>query len=175
MSCSLAPSNSPALSPSMSLFRNNTLIVSPSHEAVNLSLTRLKPSSSPSSPCSPYRLLLQKPPSGSLSDSGSTAGLGPRSASAILKRKRPTRLDIPMATTAFHFGVPATPCEVMREVEREECGYTVYCKRGRREVMEDRFSASVKLQGDSKQVILWFLIGPYLNIWTLDLFYVWMK
>ncbi|XP_012442814.2 probable protein phosphatase 2C 25 [Gossypium raimondii] len=162
MSCSLALANSPALSPPMSLFRDNSPIISPSPEALNLSLTHLKPSSSPSSPCSPFRLRLQKPPSGSLlsssvstsassSDSGSTAGLGPRPASAILKRKRPTRLDIPMATTALHFGVPATPCAVMREVEREGCGYSVYCKRGRREVMEDRFSASVKLQGDCKQ------------------------
>ncbi|KAK8296275.1 hypothetical protein V6Z12_D05G114200 [Gossypium hirsutum] len=162
MSCSLALANSPAVSPPMSLFRDNSPIISPSPEALNLSLTHLKPSSSPSSPCSPFRLRLQKPTSGSLlsssvstsassSDSGSTAGLGTRSASAILKRKRPTRLDIPMATTALHFGVPATPCTVMIEVEREGCGYSVYCKRGRREVMEDRFSASVKLQGDCKQ------------------------
>jgi serine/threonine protein phosphatase PrpC len=35
------------------------------------------------------------------------------------------------------------------EVEREE--YSVYCKKGRREAMEDRYSAALNLQGDSKQ------------------------
>ncbi|XP_022730928.1 probable protein phosphatase 2C 25 [Durio zibethinus] len=169
MSCSVAVSNSPVFSPSSSLFCNKTSIISPSSEALNLTLTHLKPSSSPaspspSSPSSPFRLRLQKTPSGSLlsssfsaskstssSGSDSTAGLGLGSVSTILKRKRPARLDIPVATTAMCFGVPATPCEVRREVEREGDGYSVYCKRGRREAMEDRFSASVKLQGDSKQ------------------------
>ncbi|XP_021278898.1 probable protein phosphatase 2C 25 [Herrania umbratica] len=170
MSCSVAVSNSPVFSPSSSLFFNKTSIISPSPDALNLTLTHLKPSSSPaspspSSPSSPFRLRLQKPPPGSLlssssssastssssSGSGSTAGLGPGSVSTILKRKRPARLDIPVATTAMCFGVPTTPCEVRREVEREGDGYTVYCKRGRREAMEDRFSASVKLQGGSKQ------------------------
>ncbi|KAK8551007.1 hypothetical protein V6N13_119502 [Hibiscus sabdariffa] len=162
MSCSLAISSSPVPSPSMSLFCNKPSIISSSPEALNLSLAHLKPSPSPSSPspsspCSPFRLRLQKTPSGSLlsssasTDSGSTVGLGPGSVSTILKRKRPTRLDIPVATTALRFGVPTTPCEVGREVEREGYGYSVYCKRGRRDAMEDRFAASVKLQGDSKQ------------------------
>ncbi|XWS74361.1 hypothetical protein CRYUN_Cryun02cG0208700 [Craigia yunnanensis] len=167
MSCSVAVSNSPVFSPSSSLFCNKTSIISPSPEALNLTLTHLKPSSSPaspapSSPSSPFRLRLQKPPPGSLlsssssaskssCSSGSTAGLGPGSVSTILKRKRPARLDIPVATTTMCFGVPATPCEVRREVEMEGDGYFVFCKRGRRETMEDRFSASVKLQGDSKQ------------------------
>ncbi|XP_022754390.1 probable protein phosphatase 2C 25 [Durio zibethinus] len=168
MSCSVAVSNSPVFSPSSSLFCNKASIISPSSEALNLTLTHLKPSSSPaspvpSSPSSPFRLRLQKPPPGSLLSSsssastssssgpGSTAGLGPGSVSTILKRKRPARLDIPVGTMAMYFGVPATPCDVRREVEREGDGYSVYCKRGRREAMEDRFSASVKLQGDSKQ------------------------
>ncbi|XP_022752915.1 probable protein phosphatase 2C 25 [Durio zibethinus] len=158
MSCSVAVSNSPGFSPSSSLFFNKTSIISPSSEALNLPSTHLKTSSSPASPLpsSPFRLWLQKPPPGSLlssssSASRSTAGLGPCSVSTILKRKRPARLDIPVATTAVCLGVPATPCEVRREVEIEGDGYSVYCKRGRREAMEDRFSASVKLQGDSKQ------------------------
>ncbi|XVE79826.1 hypothetical protein DITRI_Ditri14bG0087600 [Diplodiscus trichospermus] len=162
MSCSVAVSNSPVFSPSSSFFCNKTSIISPSAEALNLTFPHLKPSSSPasSSPSSPFRLRLQNPPLGSIlstsaasspsssSVSGSAAVLGP---STILKRKRPARLDIPIATTAVSFGIPGTPCEVRREVEREEDGYSVYCKRGRREAMEDRFSASVKLQGDSKQ------------------------
>ena len=66
------------------------------------------------------------------------------------------------------FGVPATPCEVRREVEMEGDGYSVYCKRGRREAMEDRFSASVKLQGDSKQVFSWFLAFSFLLFILFD-------
>ncbi|KAE8687288.1 putative protein phosphatase 2C 25 [Hibiscus syriacus] len=168
MSCSVAVCNSPVFSPLSSLFCTKTSIISPSPEALNLSLTQLNTSSSshaspsPSSPSSPFRIRLQKPPSGSLLSSSasapssslvssSAAGLGPGSVSTILKRKRPARLDIPVATTAVCFGVPATPCEVLRELEREGDGYSVYCKRGRREAMEDRFSASVELQGDSKQ------------------------
>ncbi|XVF68499.1 hypothetical protein PTKIN_Ptkin11bG0007300 [Pterospermum kingtungense] len=166
MSCSVAVSNSPVFSPSSSFFCNKTSILSPTPEALNLTLTHLKPSSSspsspsPSSPSSPFRLRLQKPPSGSFLSSSSSASTPPSSSvsgsttgavSAILKRKRPARLDIPVATAALCFGVPATPCELGREVEREGDGYSVYCKRGRREAMEDRFSASVKLQGDSKQ------------------------
>lgn len=56
---------------------------------------------------------------------------------------------------ALSFGVPATPATGARDIvaeEREEYGYSVYCKRGRREAMEDRYSASVGIHGDSKQV-----------------------
>lgn len=43
--------------------------------------------------------------------------------------------------------------ETREEVEAERDGwYSVYCKRGRREVMEDRYSAVVNLKGDPKQV-----------------------
>lgn len=184
MSCSVAVSNSPVFSPSSSIFCNKASILSPTSDALNLTLTHLKPSSSPASPCpsspsSPFRLRLQKPPSGSFllsssastpstsSVSGSTAGLGPGSVSAILKRKRPARLDIPVASSALCFGVPATPCELGSEVEREGDGYFVYCKKGRREAMEDRFSASVKLQGDSKQVFSWFLAFCFFLFITL--------
>ncbi|KAE8688521.1 putative protein phosphatase 2C 25 [Hibiscus syriacus] len=153
MSCSVAVCNSPVFSPSSSLFCTKTSIISPSPEALNSSLTHLKTSSSspasPSpSPSSPFRIRLQKPPSGSLLSSSNSVPSS-SSVSTILKRKRPARLDIPVATTSF--GVPATPCEVARDLEREGDGYSVYCKRGRREAMEDRFSASVELQGDSKQ------------------------
>ncbi|KAE8712738.1 putative protein phosphatase 2C 25 [Hibiscus syriacus] len=48
-------------------------------------------------------------------------------------------------------GIPATPCETSRELESQGDGYSVYCKRGRREAKEDRFSASIELQGDSKK------------------------
>lgn len=43
------------------------------------------------------------------------------------------------------------------EVDRD--GYSVYCKRGRREVMEDRYSAVVNLQGDPKQAFFGIFDG----------------
>ncbi|MBA0761982.1 hypothetical protein Gotri_024544, partial [Gossypium trilobum] len=175
MSCSVAVSNSPAFSPSSSLFLNKTPIISPSTEALNLTLTHLKTSSSPASPSpspsSPFRLRLPKPPPVSLlssssasnsspsSGSGSAPGLGSGPVSTVLKRKRPARLEIPVATEAMSLGIPATPCEVGKELEREGDGYSVYCKRGRREAMEDRFSASVELQGDTKQAIFGIFDG----------------
>ncbi|KAG6631207.1 hypothetical protein I3843_13G062500 [Carya illinoinensis] len=161
MSCSVAVSNSPVFSPSSSLFYNKNSILSPSHEAINLTLTHLKPSSStsssslssPSSPSSPFRLRLPKPPSGFSSSSVSVSGTSSSSSTSpntVLKRKRPTRLDIPVAPLSF--SVPATPSAAAREVVEEEGdGYSVYCKRGRREAMEDRYSAVLNVQGDSKQ------------------------
>jgi len=55
---------------------------------------------------------------------------------------------------ATSFVAPGTPSVAAREVVEEEGdGYSVYCKRGRREAMEDRYSAVLNVQGDSKQVI----------------------
>jgi hypothetical protein len=69
-----------------------------------------------------------------------------------LKRKRPTRLDIPVCSS-LAFGVPATPSAVARDVvEAEGDGYSVYCKRGRREYMEDRFTAGDNLRGEHNLV-----------------------
>lgn len=55
-------------------------------------------------------------------------------------------------------GAAATPSasvtvamDVMAE-EREKYGYSVYCKRGRRESMEDRYSTMLNIDGDPKQV-----------------------
>lgn len=73
-----------------------------------------------------------------------------QSAATILKRKRPARLNIPVASMSFVAPV-TTPMEGRREIEREGDGYSVYCKRGRREAMEDRYSAVLNLQGDPKQ------------------------
>jgi len=164
MSCSVAVSNSPVFSPSSSLFCNKS-------ETLTLSLSHLKPSStttstssssssSPSpcsSPSSPFCLRLPKLPLvfTSNKDSGSQND-------AVLKRKRPTRLNIPVSEHAFC--VPATPSAVARDVvEAEGDGYSVYCKRGRREYMEDRYTAGVNLRGENNLVrnfftFLFFLI-----------------
>ena len=72
----------------------------------------------------------------------------------MLKRKRPTRLNIPVAS--FNVSVDrSTPRMVedrWKEVVEEGEGYSVYCKRGKREAMEDRFKACVDFNGQNKQV-----------------------
>ncbi|KAM7479140.1 hypothetical protein LguiA_027353 [Lonicera macranthoides] len=68
----------------------------------------------------------------------------------LLKRKRPARLDIMVANLGF-CSVSAMPSEAKeRRVENEGDWYYVYCKRWRREAMEDRYSALV----NDKQVRL---------------------
>ncbi|XP_030969548.1 probable protein phosphatase 2C 25 [Quercus lobata] len=163
---SVAVSNSPVFSPSSSLFCNKTSIITASPEALTLTLSHLKPSpcssssSAPSSPSSPFRLRFPKPPTGlsSSSSSVSVSTSGSSSPNSVLKRKRPARLDIPVASMCF--GAPATPSMAAREVVEEEAnGYSVYCKRGRREAMEDRYSALLNLQGDSKQAFFGIFDG----------------
>ncbi|KAF5727325.1 phosphatase 2C family protein [Tripterygium wilfordii] len=163
---SVVVSNSPVFSsPSSSFFRNNieTLAVTLSH----LKSTQSPTASSPLSPFSPLRVRLQKPPvsipSSSLAStsvSGSRFGAG--SPQALLKRKRPARLDIPAVDMGL--GAPETPAAGGRileevEMEREGYGYSVYSKRGRRAAMEDRFSATVGVQGDSKQALFGIFDG----------------
>jgi len=152
MSCSVAVSNSPVFSPSSSLFCNKseTLTLSLSHLKPSSTTTTTSSSSSSPSPCSspssPFCLRLPKLPLvfTSNKDSGSQND-------AVLKRKRPTRLNIPVSEHAFC--VPATPSAVARDVvEAEGDGYSVYCKRGRREYMEDRYTAGVNLRGENNLV-----------------------
>lgn len=161
MSCAVAVSGSPVFSPSrVSLLCKSasspetlTLIGSPS------TLTS-SPSSSLSSPSSFRLRYLQKqasgfrackidacvvesdPPSTSLASSSS-------SSSTVLKRKRPARIDIP--TSSLSFATAAKVPEGPTEVEIETSRFSVFCKKGRREAMEDRHVAVVDLQGDAKQ------------------------
>lgn len=74
------------------------------------------------------------------------------SSSVILKRKRPLRIEIPVAPVIVPAGEKIEAAERVDEVEIEGEEYAVYCKRGRRGQMEDRYSAVVGLEGDSKQV-----------------------
>ncbi|XP_059660886.1 probable protein phosphatase 2C 25 [Cornus florida] len=151
MSCTVAISSSPVFSPSRvssSLFCKSSSISS-SPETISQS-----PSSS--SPSSPLRLRLLKPPplSGlarASTDGGSLSSSSSLSSPTLQKRKRPMRLDIPIASWSFAGGCPATPSAAEESVEVERDGYSVYCKRGRREAMEDRYSAALDLQGDPKQ------------------------
>ncbi|XP_054819749.1 probable protein phosphatase 2C 25 [Prosopis cineraria] len=141
MSCSIAVPTSP------SLFCNNMNSL-------------ISPPSSPPSSC--FRLLkppiaLPAPPSPSVSTSApSSSSSSPTN--SLLKRKRPARLDIPVASLAF--GAPATPSAASRDfMEAEGNGFSVYCKRGKREFMEDRYSTAVNLQGKQNQAFFGIFDG----------------
>lgn len=76
---------------------------------------------------------------------------------SVLKRKRPARLDIPLTSGITNGpGLKTMPCgdDRLDEVEVDGEGYSVYCKRGKRgSVMEDRYSALVDVNGQSKQAL----------------------
>ncbi|KAL0923015.1 hypothetical protein M5K25_007057 [Dendrobium thyrsiflorum] len=76
----------------------------------------------------------------------------------LLKRKRPTRLDIPMSELpAFE---PPVDSDGRREVEAESARYSVYCKRGRKRVeMEDRHSAALDLCGNPQMAFFGIFDG----------------
>ncbi|XWS56748.1 hypothetical protein CRYUN_Cryun09bG0112200 [Craigia yunnanensis] len=71
-------------------------------------------------------------------------------APSVVNRKRPARIEIP-TPMAVKLGFAAETPRGEEEVQVEGEGYYVYCKRGRRGKMEDRYSAVIDLNGDSKQ------------------------
>ncbi|RZC78048.1 hypothetical protein C5167_002246 [Papaver somniferum] len=76
--------------------------------------------------------------------------------SAVPKRHRPARIDIPVVPSSFLAletpkGNDINGIITRREIEVEEEEFSVYCKKGRKAAMEDRYSASVGLLGDPKQ------------------------
>ncbi|KAJ6357538.1 hypothetical protein OIU78_005398 [Salix suchowensis] len=124
MSCSIAPT-----------IPNSPIFQSPRHPSIFC-----KPCPSPSiihgpqSPASSSSLPL--PPSLLSSFSSSS----PKSPLAL------------RGVSGFSLEIPKGEKERMEVVEFEGDGYSVYCKRGRRGgIMEDRYSASVDVNGDSKQ------------------------
>ncbi|KAI3526261.1 hypothetical protein L1887_05507 [Cichorium endivia] len=151
--CTVAISNSPVFSPSSRVSSSIFCKSSPD----SLTLTH-SPTASSSSPKSSFKFRLQKPPPPTSGLIRASNDDGPTSCSStsptFLKRKRPTRLAIPIAPLSFSAD-QSTPCAVAedrwKEVEVEGEGYSVYCKRGKREVMEDRFKAQVELCGENKQ------------------------
>ncbi|XP_058182705.1 probable protein phosphatase 2C 2 [Rhododendron vialii] len=112
--------------------------------------------SSPTSPLSPLTLRLNNQPEdepvfSSSSTTTTTLLTTATSGPALMKRKRPAMIEIP--SLALSFAATEAPAEVgpMDEVEVDGEGYYVCCKRGKRRAMEDRYSAVVNSQGDSKQ------------------------
>ncbi|PSS34464.1 Protein like [Actinidia chinensis var. chinensis] len=126
------------------------------------------PSSSPSTP--PY-----SSPSSSLSSSSASplsslalrinrqatdaVVCGTLNSPTLLKRKRPAGIEIPIAPLGFPAVETPAGADRMSEVQFEGDGYSVYCKKGRRRAMEDRYSAVVDLQGDSKQAFFGIFDG----------------
>lgn len=130
MSCSVAVSNSSVFSlSSSSHYYTKSSIISSSSEPLTLALPILNSPSTTSS-CSSH-------------------------SSPVLKRKRPTKLHIPVVSSLTIDVLPVvpSPSSAKNVVEVEGCGFSVYCKRGSRKHMEDRYSASVDLHGEPNQVI----------------------
>ncbi|XP_043723981.1 probable protein phosphatase 2C 25 [Telopea speciosissima] len=153
MSCAVA--SFPLVSPQSSLFCKITTTTS-SSDTISLASTCGSPSSSSSpscsSPSSPFRMRFQK------SWSCFRASKMEISEPTVLKRKRPTKIDIPISALSLMAATPVLE-EVQREVEFEKDGVSVYCKKGRREAMEDRYSAVFDLQGDPKQAFFGIFDG----------------
>lgn len=123
---------------------------------MNLNVSLQTPSTPP---LSPLGFRLQK------SQSQSPVSKSP--SSLILKRKRPLRIEIPAAPAIVPVGEKIDAAERVDEVEIEGEEYAVYCKRGRRGQMEDRYSAVVGLEGDSKQVCYRY-IYLYVYVYVLN-------
>ena len=106
-------------------------------------------SSSPRSVSSPRKLHVSaSSPSLLPSTPQLPPSVSPLAVDTVLKRKRPARINVTQSIDFIGFGFEQP--EVMEEEEEE---YSVYCKRGRRRIaVEDRFSATVGIQGDSRQV-----------------------
>ncbi|THG15423.1 hypothetical protein TEA_002914 [Camellia sinensis var. sinensis] len=141
--------NSPIFSPSAMV---SPLLCKPStsspltlnlhHGSSSPSSTPSNSSSSPACLLSPLTLPLHSPLNdGLLRFSSSTSP-------TLLNRKRPARINIPTPSLSFPTAVVDGS---FNEVEFQGDGYFVYCKRGKRAAMEDRYSALVNLLGDSKQ------------------------
>ncbi|CAH1438763.1 unnamed protein product [Lactuca virosa] len=137
MPCAVAPTNSPVFLSSPMFGKP---MISPSS---SLSLRHTSPAPSPPSS------YLHNPTNGYKEGKIISCDSNP-SPSVVLKRKRPARIQIPFAPLSLMDEV-AKPNDEVAEIDEEGEEYSVYCKRGKRGAMEDRYSAVVDLQGDTKQ------------------------
>lgn len=93
---------------------------------------------------------------------GEEEGVVPAKASPVLKRKRPARIDIPVASLRVEEAKTTSNSDRSSEVVFEGEGHSVYCKRGKRGgVLEDRYAAVLDIHGDSKQVNLTFQLFKF--------------
>ncbi|KAK1373942.1 Protein-serine/threonine phosphatase [Heracleum sosnowskyi] len=91
---------------------------------------------------------LQQPSSELVKGSDDAVSSGVTSRPTSWKRKRPSKLVLPMR---YVFGL--SRAAERRFVEAEGDGYAVYCMRGRKEAMEDRYSAKLTIHGHPKQAM----------------------
>ncbi|KAF7132420.1 hypothetical protein RHSIM_Rhsim09G0178300 [Rhododendron simsii] len=123
--------------------------------ALNLHASPSSPStpshSSPTSPLSPLTLRLNNQPEDGPISFSTTLLTMATSGPALMKRKRPAMIKIPSSGLSFAATEALAEVGPMDKVEVEGEGYYVCCKRGKRRAMEDRYSAVVNSQGDSKQ------------------------
>lgn len=172
MPCAVAVPNSPIFSPSSIFYKSPASSPSCSSPRIHVhgssrttarassSSSSLSNAASPSSPLpsslSPLTTRFQRQITALNNNSNIELldmGLGSGS-SAVLKRKRPARIDIPIASS-LSFGIDSPKCvDRVDFMEVEGDGYSVYCKRGRRGAIEDRYSAVVDLQPESTQVFV---------------------
>ncbi|KAJ8764071.1 hypothetical protein K2173_004968 [Erythroxylum novogranatense] len=98
-------------------------------------------------------MLASSPPTSPLSFRAEKTKLESNSG-ALQKRKRPARIHIPVASS-LGFGLETSRGDEQKidVIEVNGDGYSVYCKRGRRGPLEDRYSASLDVNGDSKQAL----------------------
>lgn len=112
----------------------------------------------PSNPMSPNVMVRFQPLEGPVSTSNHHHEL------SLLKRKRPTRINVPIGRVSNLSNIVSTPrdhVEKLEEIEVEGDGYGVYCKRGRsRAHIEDRYSALANsIQADLKQAFFGIFDG----------------
>ncbi|PON86583.1 Protein phosphatase [Trema orientale] len=147
MPCAVAVPNSPIFSPS----KVASIFFKSPASSPRLVQVHGSASASAPSPTSSFQSPAKSPLAGRVVVQGKVADMGLGSGSGtVLKRKRPSRIDIPIASLNFATDSPKSS-ERVDVVEAEGDGYSVYCKRGRRAVMEDRYSAVVDLQAESRQ------------------------
>ncbi|XP_043723978.1 probable protein phosphatase 2C 25 [Telopea speciosissima] len=156
MSCAVAVASYPVVLPPSSLFCKITTSSS-SSDAISQASSCVSPStsSSPScsSPLSPFSMRFQKAWSCFRVSKKETS-----EPTILKKNKRPAKIDIPISALRLAAVTPALS-EVQRELEFERDGVSVYCKKGRREAMEDRYSAVFDLQGDPRQAFFGIFDG----------------
>ncbi|RAL54916.1 hypothetical protein DM860_013612 [Cuscuta australis] len=143
---------SPVFSPSP-MFSKSTAL-SPISRNLIAASSLSPPSSSPAWPLRSLSLRLPNQTRDSAREEANSVSFCSTSSAVtapVLKRKRPARIDIPVAPFDFEQSLRTPRSEDrLDEVEVEGEGYSVYCKRGKRGAMEDRYSAIVDQQG-SKQ------------------------
>ncbi|XP_004307665.1 PREDICTED: probable protein phosphatase 2C 25 [Fragaria vesca subsp. vesca] len=148
MPCALVAPNSPIFSPSKipSIFCRSSSS-SPRLLHVPPPTPSSRSSNNPLSSPKAFQARFQSPRHVISNHTKEPSGLGSGPGLA-LKRKRPMRIDIPIAPVSFAVDSPKAE-ERVEAVEVDEDGYSVYCKRGKRGLMEDRYSAMV----DSTQAL----------------------